>query len=518
MNCPGSGLLARPSNQPCREELIRLLSEDLDFHSEDSGYASHNFHSFPAKFPPQLPRKFIQALTTPGDVVLDPMMGSGTTLLEALLLGRRGIGFDVDPLALLLAQTKVTPLDARQVAQASHRIIERAKRATVQDPSGLEREMATRWDLRTREFVDYWFAPETQIALQALLTEIEQIQEEAVRAFFKLSFSAIIITKSGGVSLALDLAHTRPHRAKVVVDQDGHSIMSSDLTDQASRRARFVTKRLRSPFEEFDRRVAQNLKGLQSRASDPLQPSLFGLVDTKPNQIAPHIALGDAQNLPLDDHSVDIIVTSPPYASNAIDYMRAHKFSLVWLGYSIGDLGEKRRGYIGGEATTDFAFEELPEYVAHTVADFLSRDEKKGRALQRYYSEMTRVLREMYRVLRPGRSAIVVVGSSVMRGQDTRTQTCLAEIGQAVGFQVPKIGVRSLDRNRRMMPAGATLDLASQIQQRMHEEYVIGFYKPDAQYAQHGVPNAGIFSGTHPAGRSGRKDHLHGQPGHQASL
>ena len=75
--------------------LGELLSQDLDFHSEHSRYASHNFHSFPAKFPPQLPRKFISSLTQEGDVVLDPMMGSGTTILEAYLLNRQAFGFDI---------------------------------------------------------------------------------------------------------------------------------------------------------------------------------------------------------------------------------------------------------------------------------------------------------------------------------------------------------------------------------------------------------------------------------------
>jgi len=106
------------------------------------------------------------------------------------------------------------------------------------------------------------------------------------------------------------------------------------------------------------------------------------------------------------------------------------------------------------------------------------RDEKKGRVLHRYYSEMTRALREMFRVLKPGRSAIVVVGSSMMRGRDTETHHCLADIGRSLGFDVPKIGVRNLDRDRRMLPAGSELNLSSQIQQRMHAEYVIGFYKP----------------------------------------
>ncbi|MGQ9827858.1 MAG: DNA methyltransferase [Roseiflexus sp.] len=73
--------------QNALEKLKGLLSEDLDFHDQDSRYAFHNFHAFPAKFPPQLPRKFIQSLTLPGETVLDPMMGSGTTILEAFLAG-----------------------------------------------------------------------------------------------------------------------------------------------------------------------------------------------------------------------------------------------------------------------------------------------------------------------------------------------------------------------------------------------------------------------------------------------
>ncbi len=151
---------------------------------------------------------------------------------------------------------------------------------------------------------------------------------------------------------------------------------------------------------------------------------------------------------------------------------------MIWLGYSIDDLGEKRKNYIGGETVTDFIFEDLPKRAMQIIANLTERDKKSGPVLHRYYSEMTRTLREMYRVLKPGKSAIVVVGNSTLRGMDTETPTCLSEIGQAIGFQIPKIAVRNLDRNRRMMPAGLLRDFASQIQQRMHEEYVIGFYKP----------------------------------------
>lgn len=92
---------------------------------------------------------------------------------------------------------------------------------------------------------------------------------------------------------------------------------------------------------------------------------------------------------------------------------------------------------------------------------------------------MTRVLKEMFRILKPGKAAIVVVGSSTMRGLDTDTEKCLAEIGESLGFEVPHIGIRHLDRNRRMMPTGNKVNHESQIQQRMNEEYVIGYYKPE---------------------------------------
>lgn len=65
-----------------REILATLLEGELNFHGKDSSYASHNLHSFAAKFPPQLPRAFIRGLTKLGEIVFDPMMGSGTTVVE----------------------------------------------------------------------------------------------------------------------------------------------------------------------------------------------------------------------------------------------------------------------------------------------------------------------------------------------------------------------------------------------------------------------------------------------------
>ncbi|MCX6049825.1 MAG: DNA methyltransferase [Chloroflexi bacterium] len=443
--------------------LSTLLSEDLDFHSSDTGYATHDFHSFPAKFPPQLPRKFILGLTEPGEIVLDPMMGSGTTILEALLNNRRAVGFDIDPLARLISKVKTTSINIQQLTELGKNIL---AQATVQVENRYDEllvELETRWDSNTKDFINYWFAKETQVELLALVIEIQKITDEATRAFCELAFSACIITKSGGVSLAFDLAHTRPHRARVAYSPSGNLIIGEPSDGTENARTKLLTKRIRPALFEFKRKFQQNLKSLVE-------------LDFKFDK--PLLAQGNSQNLTIDADSIDLIVTSPPYASNAIDYMRAHKFSLVWLGYSIHELTDTRKDCIGGENTSTFYFESLPDYTSNLVNELRVLDSQKGKALHRYYTEMKRTLREMYRVLKPGKIAIVVVASSIMRGKDTETGKCLAEIGNEVGFNVPKIGVRQIDRNRRMLPAGMKVDHTSQIQQRMHEEYVIGFYKP----------------------------------------
>ncbi len=441
-----------------------MLSYDLDFHNHSSSYASHNFHSFPAKFPPQLPLRFILDLTLPNDIVLDPMAGSGTTVLEAFLTGRKGIGFDIDPLAIMISKVKTSPLKTRELISCYRKVLQNAKDQVTQGRDKLEQILLNRWDLKTKEFIDYWFTQKTQLELLALVLQISKIKDETVRTFFKLAFSAIIITKSGGVSLALDLAHTRPHRAKVVFSKDCNILLGKELDKSKNPRLKICTKKLRSPFEEFEKRCIQNIDGL---------------LESDSGKIEPEIRFGNAQSLPLENESVDLIVTSPPYASNAIDYMRAHKFSLIWFGYKIDELSLKRKEYIGGEVMTNIRYEKLPDFTSNTIADISELDTKRGKVLHRYYSEMARTLKEMYRVLKVGKAAIVVVGNSVMCGKDTKTQNCLADMGKNIGFEIPKIGVRRLDRNKRMLPAGSERNKNSQIQQRMHEEYVIGFYKPE---------------------------------------
>jgi len=417
-----------------REKLAILLEGELNFHGQDSGYASHNLHAFAAKFPPQLPRVFIRGLTKPGDLVLDPMMGSGTTIVEALLEGRRGLGLDIDPLAIRLSRVKTTPLDIDDLRNAGFKVLSRAH-ALISDGSAIEQRFE-RFDEQTKAFIDYWFLPSTQRELIALVLAIQEVADTSIRRFLELTFSSIIVTKSGGVSLARDLAHTRPHRDK--------------------------TKVPRNALEQFLARLRKNLKSMAEVVANGADALSLA---------------SDARAMPIATGVVDLIVTSPPYA-NAIDYMRAHKFSLVWFGEPIPKLSELRAQYIGSERVGRAQYAALPSKAETVIKQVAERDGRKAAILRKYFTEMKSVIAEMYRVLRDDAAAIVVVGPSTMRGIRVQTHECLADIANSVGLEVVGIARRLLDRDKRMMPARFGKKGDSMIEQRMHEEYVIGLLKP----------------------------------------
>jgi len=78
---------------------------------------THSFYRYPARFSPLFARAIIKTFTQPGDLILDPFMGGGTSLVEALALGRIAIGTDINELSVFISRVKTTIFSRNELTQ-----------------------------------------------------------------------------------------------------------------------------------------------------------------------------------------------------------------------------------------------------------------------------------------------------------------------------------------------------------------------------------------------------------------
>jgi len=134
--------ISGPSSAARLPELaLRQLGEALahSSYSYTCG-ATHNFYHYPARFSPQLARTVITLFSSPGEWVMDPFMGGGTAVIEALLLGRRIIGVDINSLAHFVTVARTTALGAKDLEGVSNwalAIATQYERGQGQRPKGV---------------------------------------------------------------------------------------------------------------------------------------------------------------------------------------------------------------------------------------------------------------------------------------------------------------------------------------------------------------------------------------------
>ena len=158
---------------------------------------SLRFYPFPARMPLLLGRHLIDETTTAEAVVLDPMAGSGTTLIAARQLGRRGWGFDRDPLAVLVAGSAVQDFESSRLHRLKARILHRAEKINIKKQARLK-EQLDRLPVEDRDFIDFWFPEKSQIQLLALRQSIDEENEGPEHNLAWTIFSSLIIAKRLG--------------------------------------------------------------------------------------------------------------------------------------------------------------------------------------------------------------------------------------------------------------------------------------------------------------------------------
>jgi SAM-dependent methyltransferase len=393
-------------------------------------------HPFPARMAPGIALDVLSDAKKPLRV-LDPMAGSGTVLAVARSKGHHAIGVDIDPLAVLISRVWTTAMDPDEVRDKAAGVLARARAVFASLPT--RDAYPQQADQDTRRFVAYWFDDYSRRQLASLATSIGRVRDGHVRDALWCAFSRLIITKQAGASLAMDLAHSRPHKV-------------------------FERAPIK-PFRKFLSAVERIVGNCIDSGSEGRGP-------------AARTREGDARELPLSDGSVDLVLTSPPYL-NAIDYLRCSKFSLVWMGHSVGELRQTRAECVGAEARDPAAQDDpdvrsilrelnLPSPVSDTMAAFL----------RRYIYDMKLAVREAARVLAPGGSAVYVVGENTIRGAFIRNSLIVSRVAELAGLSLQGRHVRVLPRNRRYLPPPVAKKSPLGLDARMGREVVLAFAKP----------------------------------------
>ena len=391
--------------------------------------AARTIHPFPARMAPEIALDCIPEVESGRPQrILDPMCGSGTVLSVAAQRGHRATGVDLDPLAILMTRVATSPLDTSQCDQL---------RAQVTDAATSDEEIELPWtDDETRSFAEYWFADRQRIQLARLSRAISDVPAGPLRALAQIALSRTIITKAPKASLAADTSHSRPHRVTDTSDYDviaGFCLAVADL-------ARLLD--------------ARNLTG------------------------SAEAHLGDCRTLEcVANASIDMVVTSPPYL-NAIDYMRGHKFALIWLGYSIPELRAIRSSSIGAERALDCPGEaQATELVAQVERDAANPTRLPMAILARYAHDLLLFARQMKLVLKSQARLIAVVGNSTLRGNFIRNDSLVERALHYYGFDTELSTQRLLPESSRYLPIAAT-ESSSSITRRMRTETILHMVAP----------------------------------------
>jgi DNA modification methylase len=389
-------------------------------------------HPFPARMAPEVALRHLKSRRSYR--VLDPMVGSGTVAKIAHSLGHRAIGCDTDPLALLIAETWCVPVSATRLRNAAQKVL-RGTSNWKSIPAQLA--YPPNADDETKRFIRYWFDLSARRQITSILRGVSQIKSRSVRLYLFTAMSRTIIVKDKGVSLAKDVAHSRPHR----------SYKKSPV----------------EPLLAFRGSVKKMASYLES------QP-----ISDKP---APEIFKGDARHLPVKSRSIDVVMTSPPYL-NAIDYLRGHKLALVWFGHQIEQLRKLRSTNIGTESG-------LPSTDEHRVIlkAICSRQKlgtRQEAMLIRYIRDVQQFISEISRVLKPKGRCILVVGDCNLRGTYIRNSRAMLIIAKSNGLRLQRDYRRRIPSTRRYLPPPGARDAGSQMGRRMRSEIVLVFSKQGA--------------------------------------
>ncbi len=379
-----------------------------DYSVKDTSYITHNYYTYPAKFIPQLASRLILEHSQKGDVVIDPFMGSGTTIIESLVNERIGIGTDINEIACLVAQTKTTPILSKELVTEFLKLETELKISMNGKKDFYLTQVFEKFNFHER--IDYWYKPQQKADLAILLFKILSIENQVIKDFFLVAFCQILKTCS--IWLQKSIKPTRDLKKK------DYEIVPTFL-----QQAKKMIKKNESFYKLLPKNVVENIANHRT------------------------VVCQDARKLPCETAKANLIVTSPPYVTS-YEYADLHQLPLYWLGH-LNELTQFRKKFIGSSHTQREIID-LHSNLATEIVNQLGNN-KKGREVRNYFADMYETFREMHRVLQPKGKACIVIGNTQFQGVAIKNAEVFIEQMQMIGFQVFDIIKREIPS--KMLPS-----------------------------------------------------------------
>lgn len=398
-------------------------------------------HYYPGRIFPYIPLYLLSSddLVHLNGHLLDPFAGSGTILLESIInpiVKRNSIGVDINPLARLICKVKTTPLDFNKIEQF------------VQEVRSLYNLMNSENyipEFRNREL---WFSSKAIKKLAKLKYAIENLDASLeYKDFFWVCFSGIIRKVAKADPYIPPPVFLKPE--KYVNNPRKYEHLTIFLKDAENP----------DVWRLFESIVVSNKNKLEM---------LNRFEELKHGAIKAEIIWDDAKNIKkgclyecgridkksveeIPPGSIDLIFTSPPYLT-AQKYIRTNKLELFWLGYSEMEVSNLEKISIGTERTQkDSGISSLGVESINSLLDFaLSKSSDRALMIYKYFKDMIKALKEMYRLLRKGGYAILVVGDNKVLGKEVNTYRLLTDAAVDIGLS-EIVTLKDAIRSRSMM-------------------------------------------------------------------
>ena len=437
----------RPDLRPVRRRLERLERRFAAGEFSDTNYLTGPIlYQYPAMMVPALQGAVLDAVLTaaPNNFLLDPFLGSGTSLVEALSRSCPSFGIDVNPLAVVIAKAKLGPyqLDALQGA-----IDVVQERITRDRGTVIEVRFPGLWA---------WYRKDVAIRLSRIRRAIENVDRRTDRRFLWvcLAETARICSNSRLTTVKL---HKRP---------DNQMARSLDV------------------LEIFSTIVERNLKALSDLATELRESNLL-LPGGYPSQAA-QVVRADVRSGILD-HAMPsggfgVMLTSPPYGDNTstVPYGQATYLATSWINgddlaadtgvSSLTNAYETDAHSLGGSRVG--ALKAVDELCQRSPSFSLATDELKSHKRDRlvrvscFIRDLDEALGRIRSVLAPGAMQVITLGNRNVGGIEIPLSEIVSELSIDAGATLVKAMVRDLPSRRR---AAARNDRAP----RMSQEWIL---------------------------------------------